>query len=234
MKPLFQIKICGITSPKDAFAAWKAGADAIGLNFYDKSSRFVDTTTAKNVVAAVKRTTEPSPRNVSIVGVFVNETLDEIVSKVKSCSLDIVQFHGDELPEIVKRAQSASSRGGETPFIRAVRSLNRDLADIQQEIDDWCAVGVNAVLLDAAAPGEYGGTGRVLDWASVRNLRCDVPWILAGGLNPTNVAEAIRLSGATAVDVASGVEARPGIKSQEQMVGFVAAARQQFRHFDAR
>ena len=213
-----QTKICGITRVSDAAAACDSGADAIGLNFYSRSKRFVDSETAGAIAKSVDG-------KASVFGVFVNSTVGEIQTICESVELTHVQFHGDETPDIVAELRAALPK---MKTGRAVRILNDDLKSAQQEIDAWQKVGVDLVLLDAASLDAFGGTGTTLNWEALKQLSFDVPWLLAGGLDPTNVAEAIRLSQAVGVDVASGVEAEPGIKDSKLVQGFLSNAEHAF------
>jgi phosphoribosylanthranilate isomerase len=249
MKQLFQIKICGITRPLDARVVCQAGADAIGLNFYAASSRFVE----RKIAIEIARTIEQfdlDGRRVSKVGVFVNSPVSEVVAIAQECGLDFVQFHGDEAADVVAEFRSAwdsRQRSTEVPpqVIRAVRTKpaarageggsvggDRELSEnsavekVNREIAAWVEAGVDVILLDAAAPGLYGGTGKAVDWSVVPTLDCEVPLILAGGLTAKNVSEAIKVSCVSIVDTASGVESSPGIKEPELVAAFVGAAQE--------
>ncbi len=219
---LFKIKICGITNSSDLGAAVEAGADAIGLNFYGPSVRSVTVQEAAWMAAGLKGAGQLT--GVKLVGVFVNHSIDEIVGAVKAASLSVIQLHGDERPRDVPPLQEALAAAGlvrQPAIIRAVRlgkdvldsSDGSDVADCEtgsgalaMEVGQWKAVGTEMVLLDAAVPGSYGGTGHQLDWHAVGSMELELPVALAGGLNADNVADAIKASGAAAVDVASGVE----------------------------
>jgi phosphoribosylanthranilate isomerase len=213
---LFRIKICGVTTAKDAQFVTLAGADAIGLNFYAQSRRFVDPTVAEAIVAAL-------PPRVARVGVFVNHGASEIGDLASRLKLDWIQLHGDEpaqlladLPPIpVLRAfafdDSATTRVRE--YVEASQRLNAHLS---------------ALLIDASHDGETGGTGKTLDWkllADTRGTWPTLPLVLAGGLTPFNVAEAIATAKPDAVDVASGVESKPGSKDLLLVRAFVTAAK---------
>ncbi len=240
MSDLFQIKICGITSPIDAESAILCGADAIGLNFYPASSRFVAKDVGAEICDCADRFSSSLQRKIWKVGVFVNSGCPEIVANVLECGLDAVQLHGDEPATLVEelRGQLQVSGQNETRIIRAVRtsgiaSNEEGRGEVNQEIEEWVAAGVDAVLLDACAPGLYGGTGNVVDWDSVKDLNSSlagqlgnsVSLILAGGLTPENVTEAIRRSGTDSVDVASGVESSPGIKDPVKLQAFIGSAK---------
>lgn len=218
---MFRIKICGITTPGDAVLATQAGADAIGLNFYPNSPRFLPPDRAMEVAQAV-------PAGITKVGVFVNATAPEVCAAFDQLGLGFVQLHGDEPPEFML------SLGGR-PTIRVFRIGDRGLLPAQQYLARCRELGVlpRAILLDALVKGAYGGTGRVADWATVRQYPSDFPpLVLAGGLTCENVAEAIRSVRPAAVDTASGVESSPGRKDEALMRRFVLAAREAFAEGD--
>lgn len=203
-----RVKVCGVTRLEDARVAWAAGADALGLNFYPRSPRYVEVATA----AALART---RPALGTVVGVFVNETPDVIRMKVRECGLTAVQLHGDEPPE--------ACEGYGVPVIKALRV--RGPEDVEKA-RRYVGVGdVATLLLDGAAPG-YGGGGVSFDWSLVARLvDVGVPVLVAGGLNPSNVAEAVRATRPYGVDVASGVESSPGIKDADAVRAFVRNAK---------
>ncbi|MEL7500172.1 MAG: phosphoribosylanthranilate isomerase [Planctomycetota bacterium] len=234
----FQIKICGITSVDDAFMAADSGSDAIGLNFYQQSRRSVTLDQANTIIKALHRHSVSSAHETAKldailsrerlkrVGVFVNHTMGEVVTTASRLKLDGVQLHGNESISFVKKLVDVLSRREKQPFIvRAIRACNEpnELARVAAEIQRWASIGVDAVLIDAAVPGEYGGTGKTVDWNAVSRLNDDspIPIVLAGGLKPNNVQKAIQVSGVQAVDVASGVEISPGVKSHELVDEFV-------------
>jgi phosphoribosylanthranilate isomerase len=154
--------------------------------------------------------------------------------------LDGIQLHGDEEPAIVDEIRSKLSENGQHCFlIRAIRSIPKELASssdskqqiakLSAEIASWVKVGVDVILLDAAMPGEYGGTGKLVDITNIPNLNSKVPVVLAGGLTPSNVEGAIQGSGLSAVDVASGVESAPGLKDRKKVREFVQLAMKSFQ-----
>jgi phosphoribosylanthranilate isomerase len=203
-----RVKICGVTRVEDARMAWASGADALGLNFYPRSPRYVTVETA----AVLART---RPALGSLVGVFVNESPDIIRARVRECGLTAVQLHGDEPPE--------ACAGYGVPVIKALRV--RGPEDVERA-RAYVGVGdVATLLLDGAAPG-YGGGGVGFDWSLVARLSdAGVPVLVAGGLNPGNVQEAVRATKPYGVDVASGVEVSPGIKDADAVRAFVRAVR---------
>lgn len=203
-----KVKFCGITRIEDARAAARLGAWAIGLNHSDRSPRRCDPETAAEIGAELRR-------EVEIVGVFVNPTLDELAHAAEDESLAILQLHGDEGPDFCREA---ARRTG----CRVIKALRvRSGADVQAAE----AFRTDFHLLDAHRPGTSGGTGESFDWELAAGRRSTVPLILAGGLTPANVAEAIPIVRPFAVDVASGVEASPGIKDPGLMAAFAEAAR---------
>jgi phosphoribosylanthranilate isomerase len=217
---MFRIKICGITNVEDALAATRAGADAIGLNFYEKSRRFIGPQLAQHIVAAI-------PTHVFKVGVFVNHTAREIESIVEQVGLDAIQLHGDEPPQLI--AQLPKNKA----VIRAHRCGADGLSPLATYLAAAQAAGraPDAVIIDADAGAEFGGTGERADWDRVareRSMLETIPLILAGGLTPQNIAAAITTVHPTAVDVASGVESSPAKKDHTKLRDFIAAAREAF------
>jgi phosphoribosylanthranilate isomerase len=220
---MFTIKICGITRPEDAQAAAAAGADAIGLNFYGKSPRFVDADRAREIIATL-------PPHIVKVGVFVNAPLDKLCRIVDELSLDLIQIHGDESPEYVAKL-------GGRPAMKGFGAEAKGLSSIIDYLNACRQLGClpRLVLIDAPRQKSYGGSGKLADWTLAREyLALDgrPPLVLAGGLRPENVADAIRATDAQAVDAASGVESRPGIKDSAAIAAFVAAAKSAFRTID--
>lgn len=219
---MFRIKICGITNVEDAIAAVDAGADAIGLNFYEKSPRCVQLAVAKQIAAATE---------IVRVGVFVNQSAEEMWQAWNASGLSFAQIHGDETPETLKPITEMgiiTVRRFSVTETDPVGVLLRDMEHFTSVIG-WMPQGM---LVDAAVPGEYGGTGAKADWHSLqgyeRRLGAGTDLILAGGLTPDNVAEAIRIVRPAAVDVASGVESSPGKKDSVKVQDFVAAASEAF------
>ncbi|MGF1578636.1 MAG: phosphoribosylanthranilate isomerase [Gemmataceae bacterium] len=208
-----RIKICGLTNVADARVAAELGADAIGLNFYPKSKRSIDESTAAMILKEMPAFVDP-------VALFVNESIPEVVARVRRLEgIRTVQLHGDDLEVVPNLAYS---------FIPAFSV--RDEASLSM-VDAYlvrCRENgrlPTAVLLDAHVPGEYGGTGQTAPWDVLAKYSCEVPIILAGGLTPENVADAVRIVKPYGVDVASGVELTPGKKDHEKMREFINAAR---------
>ena len=222
---MFRIKICGITNPEDAILAVDAGADAIGLNFYSGSKRGINFQAGKKIASAVEK---PCLK----VGVFVNQTADDLNLIADTVGLDAVQLHGDQPPSYLLDVERRF------PIVRVFRVDASGFIKIKVDLLMCAKMGrsPDAVLIDAVAPGEFGGTGQQLDWSTLTNRaellnfdRTDpVRLILAGGLTPENVAEAIQLVRPYGVDVASGVEVSPGRKDAEKVKAFVAEAKRGF------
>jgi len=214
---VFQIKICGITSVEDALAAVDAGADAIGLNFYEKSRRFVSVEMARKIAVEISTVATP-------IGLFVNHSAEDVKIICGTVGLHVVQLHGDEPPGFLGQLDRDYN------IVRARRFSEKGLQEISDDLQacsDLSGFLPDAVLLDAESPGHYGGTGKTISWAGLADShdQIGVPLILAGGLTPENVAEAIRTVRPYGVDVASGVESSPGVKDKEKMRAFVAAAK---------
>ena len=202
------VKICGVTTVEDALAAVEAGADLLGFNFYPQSRRYITPAICERIVAQL-------PDAVTRVGVFVNARPEEVIAILDDCSLDLAQLSGDEPPEAL------AALGGRA--FKAIRPVS--LAMAQAAVARYAVPTPPALLVDACRPGEYGGTGHTADWALARALAATHPILLAGGLRPENVAEAVRQVCPWGVDVASGVESRPGRKDAQRMAAFVAAGR---------
>lgn len=200
-----RVKICGITRVEDALAAAAAGADAIGLVFYAKSPRAVDIEQAREILAAL-------PPFVTTVGLFVNAERSELERILASVPLDLLQFHGDE------SVQQCEAFG--RPYIKALRVKAGD--DIAAQVARYPSA--QGILLDAYVEGVPGGTGEAFDWSLIPQA-LSKPLILAGGLRPDNVADAVSRVRPYAVDVSGGVEASKGVKDVEKVGAFIRAAR---------
>ena len=201
--PRTRVKICGITRVEDAATVVSAGADAIGLNFYPGSPRFITAEVAKAIIEVV-------PAMVTVVGLFVNADADEVRRLCAELELDVLQFHGDE--------DNAFCDSFGRSWMKAIRVA--DSTDVKAEIGRF--PGASALLLDAYRRGVPGGTGEVFDWDKVP-AGTGRPLVLAGGLNSGNVALAIDTVKPFAVDVSGGVESEPGIKDAAQVAEFVEA-----------
>jgi phosphoribosylanthranilate isomerase len=196
-----RVKICGFTRPDDALAAVRLGADAIGLVFYPPSPRHVEIETARAIVASL-------PPFVTVVGLFVDEEAARIKEILERVRIDLIQFHGDEAAEYCA--------GFGKPYIKAIRmSPGLDLAAVMDAHGH-----ASGFLLDAWHPDAKGGTGSRFDWSLIPGEYAD-SLILAGGLEPGNVAGALRTVRPFALDVSSGVEAEKGIKDAGKMAAFL-------------
>lgn len=202
--PRARIKICGIRTVEAAHAAAAAGADAVGFVFHPASQRFIEPEDAFAIMASL-------PPFVSTVGLFVNATLEKFSEIEERCPTTLSQLHGEEPIEVVE----ACGPG-------VIKAIRYDGATIEQELARWSAVDeVDAILVDGSA----GGAGQTFDWNALAAAKhaCSKPLILAGGLTPSNVAEAIRAVRPWAVDVSSGVESAPGVKDAGLIRAFCAA-----------
>ncbi len=197
-----RIKICGITNHEDAANAVTCGADALGFNFYEGSSRYISPTKAAGICSQL-------PVFVTIIGLFVNEPLADVKRILKSVRLELLQFHGDETPEY------CDSVG--YPYIKALRATNKD--QLKREAQSF--ESAQAILVDTAIDGQFGGTGKTFDWRMLPDLGKSV--VLAGGLNATNVGAAMAATNPYAVDVSGGVEQSRGVKDFDKMKRFVEA-----------
>ncbi|AOA57489.1 phosphoribosylanthranilate isomerase [Acinetobacter larvae] len=201
-----RVKICGITRVQDIQAAVAAGVDAIGLVFYPPSPRHVTLEQAQQLLQHI-------PAYVSVVGLFVNATAAEISTVLKSVALDVLQLHGDESPAHCQAIAQATGRR----WYKALQ-VQAD-TDVLAEVQAYQAVGASAVLLDAWHPELKGGTGLQFDWSQFPKL--DSALILAGGLQPENIQQAIAITQPYAVDVSGGVEAAKGIKDPLRIQQFM-------------
>lgn len=200
-----RVKFCGVTRPEDAVAAASLGADAIGLVFHRASPRAVTPEQARAIVAAL-------PPLVTVVGLFVDPPRERVEAALDAVHIDLLQFHGDECPA------DCGSFG--VPYIKAIRMQpGLDVAGYAQAYPE-----AKAVLLDAYRAGLAGGTGETFDWSQIP-AGLERPLILAGGLTPANVAEAIGRVRPYAVDVSGGIEAAKGIKDPGKMAAFMSEVR---------
>lgn len=197
-----KIKICGITNLEDALAAAEAGADALGFNFYPKSPRYIEPSEAQKII-------ERLPPFIAAIGVFVNEPeplrVGELASQLK---LNAIQLHGDESPDYCAQLFDW----------RVIKALCVSPTFKPEHVSRY---DVSAILLDAYKPGEYGGTGEVFAWDVAAEAKRYGRIILAGGLNPLNIEEAVERVSPYAVDTASGVESAPGKKDRNKLREFI-------------
>jgi phosphoribosylanthranilate isomerase len=204
-----KIKICGITNIEDAIRAVNLGADALGFVFYKDSPRYIREDT-------VRKITRELPPFVSSVGVFVNEKEDRVREISESCSLDILQFHGNESPDFCSHFDKK--------VIKAFSINNR------KELKIISSYKVSAVLLDTYYEDIYGGGGKTFNWKLASEAkRFASRVILAGGLNPANVMEAIQMVEPYGVDVSSGVESKPGKKDPVKLEKFIKIIKKAYK-----
>ena len=206
-----RIKICGLTTPETVAAAVDAGAAYLGFNFFAKSPRSVDIETARKLAVEV-------PPGVMKVALVVNAD-DAMIAAINArVPLDMFQLHGTETPDRVREVKALTG----LPVMKAVGIADEE--DLTK-IDDYTGVA-DQLLIDAKPPRNAtlpGGNGLSFDWRLISNRRWATPWMLAGGLTPENVGEAVALTGARQVDVASGVESAPGVKDVDKIRAFCAA-----------
>lgn len=201
------LKICGVTTRADAERLVDMGVNALGINFWDKSKRYLapgDAGWLREMKGRILR-----------VGVFVNAGRELPLQLYRDGLIDVIQLHGDESPE-----DAAPFRDAQIPFIKAIGV--KSMADLDRAVE----FGASAVLLDAHAPGVYGGTGEVFDWNVAKDFReknPGLPVILAGGIVPGNAALASSTVRPAALDIASGAEISPGVKDFEKVAAFLTA-----------
>lgn len=201
---MIRIKICGITNPDDALMAVEAGADALGFVFVPNTPRYITSGPAAKII-------EQLPPFITTVGLFVNEDAAKIQRIADQCHLDALQLHGDESPEFCKALNRKT--------IKAFRI--KDESSLSQ-VPDY---RVSAYHLDTYVKGKMGGTGLIFNWTLAEKTKKYGPVILAGGLNPRNVASAVQQVRPYGVDVSSGVEATPGRKAPAKVEAFIDAVR---------
>lgn len=205
-----KIKICGIKTVSEALAAMEAGADLIGFNFYPKSPRYIDVGRCRDIMSVMRKY-----GHIVYVGVFVNVPTAVICATLETLGLSLAQFHGDETPEMLHALDGKA--------FKAFRG-------VPEHIDGFARQTPPALLVDASVKGAYGGTGITADWKGAAELAKKYPLLLAGGLTPENVAEAVDRVKPWGVDVASGVEATPGVKDVSRMKAFVNAVKETVDH----
>ncbi len=218
---VFRVKICGITTADDALAAIESGADMLGFNFYPKSPRYITPADCARIVSLI-----PNPQSlITLVGVFVNSPLAEVKAILDDCGLDLAQLHGDEPPEFLEALDGRAFKGLRPATLEQAQAEARRYARRGRRSSGEAyrnqASRAPALLVDACRPGAYGGTGHTGDWGLARALAAEYPILLAGGLAPENVAEAVTQVQPWGVDVASGVESSPGRKDARKMAAFV-------------
>ncbi|MBX3001646.1 MAG: phosphoribosylanthranilate isomerase [Caldilineaceae bacterium] len=218
-----RVKICGITNLEDAQVALDAGADLLGFIFYPKSPRYVEPAQVKEIVAGLRRVSDqspiPSPRFPKFVGVFVNEDGDNVAAILDHTGINYAQLHGGEPPTILERLAPRA--------FKALRPTSREEALIDAEsYGKFGPADGPQLMIDAYDPAAYGGTGKKADWLTAAGLAHLYPrLLLAGGLTPVNVAQAVRTVRPWGVDVGSGVEIEPGRKDHPAVRSFIARAK---------
>jgi phosphoribosylanthranilate isomerase len=215
------VKICGITNLEDALVAVDAGADAVGFVFYEKSPRKVDVQTVREIISKL-------PERLEKVGVFVDQSVEQVKETAKQAGLTAAQLHGGRLAkEVWSDSRPASECIGVSKMIPVIPAGSLDNGGIF--ISQEAHASVFALLIDAPKNGLPGGTGEKFDWQNARgmveSLGLMVPVIVAGGLKPDNVGEALNLFRPFGVDVSSGVEAKPGKKDPDKVRAFVRTVR---------
>jgi phosphoribosylanthranilate isomerase len=228
---MLKVKICGMTNPEDAIVALRAGADYLGFILYPPSPRFVSPTDVATIVGVIKSSKDTRHLFASstpplLVGVFVNEPPDRVALLLDACGLDLAQLSGNEAANLLTDAGS--------PLLgRAFKAIRpRSVAEAQAMAIDYATPTIGnhphfpGLLIDTPHDALYGGTGQIGDWVIAADLARSVPGLmLAGGLNPANVAAAVRRVRPFAVDVAGGVEAEPGRKDHDRVRAFIANAK---------
>jgi phosphoribosylanthranilate isomerase len=208
---MVQVKICGITDLEDARAAIAAGADLLGFNFYRPSPRFIEPDAAREIIRQIRN------NQVTAVGVFVNESIEDVLRTTRVSEVDVVQLHGDESPEYCAALKVQLNGKSIIKALRVSADFNPAQASSYQ---------TDAIMLDAFHEKLRGGTGRLIDWSVARAARYLVPRLfLSGGLTPENVGAAIAAVSPYAVDACSSLESSPGKKDELRMREFVRVAR---------
>ncbi|MEM8832950.1 MAG: phosphoribosylanthranilate isomerase [Pseudomonadota bacterium] len=206
-----KVKICGLSTPETITVAIEEKADFIGFVFYEPSPRFVDIETASYLASFV-------PDSVQKVGLFVNPSMDDLETILNAVPLNTLQLHGDETPEQC----AAIKEKFDLPLIKVFGIENKDdlnAIDAYKDHVDW-------IMLDAKPEELPGGNGAAFDWSILEGFESPLPWMLAGGLTPENVQDAIHKIKPTAVDVSSGVESEKGVKDADKIRAFIRAVKQ--------
>jgi phosphoribosylanthranilate isomerase len=204
------VKICGVTSLEDALMVERSGADAIGLNFVPQSPRCISAEKAREITDALRD-------QIEFVGVFVDMPLADVIATVDAGGIDTVQLHGGESPEMLGQLSE------DVPAYKALRIGG------PEDVALATSYSGDRILVDAKVEGAMGGTGQTFDWSLIEELNTERKLILAGGLNPENVATSVREVQPYGVDTASGVESAPGVKDEALVTQFIALARKGFR-----
>ena len=202
--PQVKIKICGMTQLKDALFAIEQGADAVGFIFYKKSPRSTTMKTVRDIILKL-------PPLAGTVGVFVDETVERVNKVADYCGLDMVQLHGDESPAFCRKIHRRVIKAFRVKDFQSLKKLQK--------------YSVSGFLLDTFSDDLHGGTGKTFDWNLVLPAKKIGPVILAGGLTPSNIRQAVSQTRPYGVDVCSGVEKSPGVKDPEKVRAFLTNIR---------
>ena len=211
MSIMTKVKICGLTEPNSLTAAIEAGADFVGLVFYAPSPRHVEVEVAKYLASFI-------PDNVGIVGLFVNPEDDYLTQVLQDVPLTMIQLHGDETPARVTEIKEKFK----LPVMKAIPIANADdlkNAALYEAVADW-------LLFDAKGEALPGGNGKAFDWAILKEYQGTKPWMLAGGVTPDNIEDALKITTPDALDVSSGVESAKGVKDSDKIRSFIFAVKQ--------
>lgn len=198
-----RVKICGITNLEQALAIVNFGADTLGFICVAKSPRYVNNEMIKNIIQQL-------PKEISKIGIFVNENIDNLIKTVQETGLTGIQLHGEESPAICAQLREF------LPDIEIIKAFRYQNSESLALLDSYIPV-IDTILLDAYQQGVYGGTGKTLNWLELANFRPSRPWLLAGGINPDNVLNALARLKCDGIDVSSGVEISPGNKDLEKI-----------------
>ncbi len=198
-----RVKICGITDLEQGLAIANLGADTLGFICVEKSPRYVNNEIIKNIIQQL-------PKEISKIGVFVNENIDNVIKTVQETGLTGIQLHGEESPAICAQLREFLS---DIEIIKAFRCQNSESLTL---LNSYIPV-INTILLDAYQQGVYGGTGKTLNWLQLADFRPSRPWLLAGGINTDNVLTALETVECDGIDVSSGVEISPKNKDLEKV-----------------
>lgn len=220
-----QLKFCGFTREEDIDAALRCGVDAVGLNFYSKSPRFVDLETAKRFSARIGDAALK-------VGIFVDAPVEFILEHLEECQLDVVQLHGDESIGYLERLMAQSTSAQSLAIWRAISWRGSDFPEDTMRVEEWRkAIPSVTFLIDAHDPVNKGGTGKRARWDLLTPrppVLEGVPFLLAGGITAENAAEAVKLVRPDGIDLASGIERSPGVKDHDLMARVSDAVRSAF------
>ncbi|BAQ62427.1 phosphoribosylanthranilate isomerase [Geminocystis sp. NIES-3708] len=198
-----RVKICGITNLEQGLAIVNSGADTLGFICVAKSPRYVNNEIIKNIIQQL-------PKEISKIGIFVNENIDNLIKTVQETGLTGIQLHGEESTAFCAQLREF------LPDIEIIKAFRYQNPESLALLDSYIPV-IDTILLDAYQQGVYGGTGKILNWLELLNFRPSRPWLLAGGINPDNVLNALEILKCDGIDVSSGVEISPGNKDLDKI-----------------